>query len=63
MRRGGDHVRFWLAEAGKGAGQAGHVTDLGNGSYIGEVTAMWKGRPQVNNILLRVGPLSRGSKS
>ena len=47
LRRGRDIVDVWLVEPDKGASMTYDVTDLGNGTYLADVSFMWQGFPEV----------------
>ncbi|XP_060067795.1 NXPE family member 3-like [Ylistrum balloti] len=40
----GDLLRIWMTDTSNNANVNGYVTAIGNGSYIGQVMAVWKGK-------------------
>ncbi|XP_052104812.1 NXPE family member 1-like [Mytilus californianus] len=48
---GGEFIKIWMSEKGKGAGSVGYVVDHGNGTYIGVIKALWSGSPHITLLL------------
>lgn len=57
---GGDQVRVWMVDSKNKANQAGHVIDLGNGSYVSSMPLSWPGSVHIrasiayNSAVIRV---------